>query len=227
MEAASALPLLFSYRRCPYAIRARLALAYAQVQVQTVEVSLRDKPAQMLAISPKGTVPVLLLPGEQVLEQSLDIMHWALQQHDPQDWLYAKADAHNPYPQDAQRQADAWLLRNDAAFKRALDAYKYPERYLQQSQDAHRDDALNALIRPLEAQLSNSAYVLGGRVSYVDAALAPFVRQFAAVDRSWFEGEGARLFPHVAQWLRAWLSSTLFETVMAKPNQAPKQAANT
>jgi glutathione S-transferase len=214
---AAATPVLFSYRRCPYAIRARLALAYAQVHVHTHEVSLRDKPAPMLAVSPKGTVPVLVLPSGQVLEQSLDIMRWALQQHDPDDWLYA--DAHNPSPTHAQQQAERWLMRNDGAFKRALDAYKYPERHPSQSQSAHRADALQALIEPLEQQLSSSAYVLGARVSYVDAALVPFVRQFVAVDRQWFDEEGARLFPHVARWLQGWLSTNLFEAVMAKPAQ--------
>ena len=217
MEATSQRPVLFSYRRCPYAIRARLALAYAQVQVQTVEVSLRDKPAQMLAASPKGTVPVLLLPNGHVIDQSLDIMHWALQQHDPQDWLYQQVDTHNPNPPDAQLNAESWVQRNDGAFKCALDAYKYPERHPHQSQDSHRADAMEALIKPLEEQLATSPYVLGGRVSYVDAALAPFVRQFAAVDRTWFDGEGTQLFPHVAQWLQGWLSSTLFEMVMMKP----------
>ena len=217
MEATSQRPVLFSYRRCPYAIRARLALAYAQVQVQTIEVSLRDKPAEMLAASPKGTVPVLLLPNRQVIDQSLDIMRWALHQHDPKDWLYKQVDAQNPNPPDAQLNAEIWLQRNDGAFKRALDAYKYPERHPHQSQDQHRADALQALIKPLEEQLSTSSYVLGGRVSFVDAALAPFVRQFAAVDRPWFDEEGAQLFPHVAQWLQGWLSSTLFETVMMKP----------
>lgn len=221
-DMSAATPVLFSYRRCPYAIRARLALAYAQVRVQTHEVSLRDKPAPMLAVSPKGTVPVLVLPSGQVLEQSLDIMRWALQQHDPDDWLYAKADAHNPSPTHAQQQAERWLMRNDGAFKRALDAYKYPERHPSQSQSAHRTDALQALVEPLEQQLSSSAYVLGARVSYVDAALVPFVRQFAAVDRQWFDDEGSRLFPHVARWLQGWLSSSLFEGVMAKPEKAAK-----
>jgi UPF0176 protein len=215
MEAAT--PLLFSYRRCPYAIRARLALAYAKVGVQFHEVSLRDKPAQMLAVSPKGTVPVLVLPSGQVLEQSLDIMRWALLQHDPDDWLYAQADTNNPSPTHAQQQAELWLARNDGAFKRALDAYKYPERHFDKSQAEHRFDALKALIEPLEKQLSNNAYVLGARVSYVDAALVPFVRQFAAVDRSWFDDEGTQSFPHVMRWLQGWLASSLFETVMAKP----------
>ena len=220
MEAAT--PLLFSYRRCPYAIRARLALAYAQVNVQFHEVSLRDKPAQMLAVSPKGTVPVLVLPSGQVLEQSLDIMRWAMVQHDPDDWLYAQADAHNPSPTHAQQQAELWLARNDGAFKRALDAYKYPERHPEQSPAEHRARAVQALLEPLEQQLSSSTYVLGARVSYVDAALVPFLRQFAAVDRSWFDDEGTRLFPHVARWLQDWLASSLFETVMAKPATQPK-----
>lgn len=201
-----------------------MALAYAQVEVQTIEVSLRNKPAEMLAVSPKGTVPVLLLPNGQVIDQSLDIMCWALHQHDPQDWLYQRVDTQNPNPSGAQLNAKVWLQRNDGGFKRALDAYKYPERYTEQNQDAHRTDALNALIEPLEVQLSTSSYVLGDRVSYVDAALVPFVRQFAAVDRLWFDTVGTQVFPHVAQWLQSWLLSTLFEMVMTKSNQMPRQS---
>ena len=210
-------PLLYSYRRCPYAMRARMALAYAGVQVDVVEVSLRDKPAAMLAVSPKGTVPVLVLPGGEVLEQSLDIVRWALAQHDPLDWLYARTDAHNPDPPDAQARAEDWLARNDGPFKRALDAYKYPERNPDQTQAQHRDVAVAALITPLQAQLARCAFVLGGRPSYVDTALLPFVRQFAAVDRSWFEAQAPQAFADVARWLQAGVDSELFKAIMAKP----------
>jgi glutathione S-transferase len=214
---APARPLLYSFRRCPYAMRARLVIAHAGVQVDLCEVSLRDKPADLLALSPKGTVPVLHLPSGAVLEQSLDIMRWALAHSDPQDWLYQRADPANPDPVAAQQQAALWLARNDGAFKRALDAYKYPERHPAQAQAAHREDAVVALLAPLQAQLAVTPHVLGSRTSYVDAALLPFVRQFAAVDRAWFAQDGTRRFPDVARWLQNWLDSELFTTVMAKP----------
>lgn len=199
-------PLLYSFRRCPYAMRARLALAYAGVTVRVHEVHLRHKPPEMLAVSPKGTVPVLVLPSGSVLEQSLEIMQWALQQHDPHHWW-------QPGPE-----ADAWLARNDGPFKHALNAYKYPEKHPSQPAAAHRQAAVAALIAPLQAQLGSHAYVLGASVSYVDAALLPFVRQFAAVDRAWFDDEGSRTFPQVVGWLHAWLASDLLVQVMAKPD---------
>ena len=220
MEAA-AQPLLFSYRRCPYAIRARLALGYAQVPVRLHEVSLRNKPPQMLAVSPKGTVPVLVLPSGQVLEQSLDIMRWALAQHDPDDWLFTQQDTANPQPSAAAEQAALWLARNDGPFKQALDGYKYPERTPGCTQLQHRAQAIEALIAPMEAQLGRTSFLLGHRMSYVDAALLPFVRQFAAVDRVWFDGEASVLFPQVAQWLAQGVASSLFESVMDKTPRPP------
>lgn len=212
-----ALPLLYSYRRCPYAIRARLALRQASIEVDTHEVVLRDKPAGLLAASPKGTVPVLVLPDGQVIDQSLDIMLWALRQSDPQGWL-TKA------PLNASL---ALIATNDGPFKALLDRYKYPERHPTHPQAHHRDEAVATVLSAWDARLRQGtrpdgqpAFLLGDQASLADVALLPFVRQFAQVDRSWFDQSEL-------QALRAWLDhglrSPLFEAVMTKA--APSRQA--
>jgi glutathione S-transferase len=197
-----ALPILYSFRRCPYAIRARLALHVAGMPIEQREVVLRNKPAHLLAISPKGTVPVLQLPDGRVIEQSLDIMHWALAQHDPQGWL-----AHG----DAQ-QAQHLLDTNDGPFKRLLDAYKYPERHPERTAAQYRDEAVDTVLAPLEARLQQHPQLMGDRIHLVDMALLPFVRQFAKVDAHWFDQAP---LPALRHWLQTHLSSHLFEAVMA------------
>jgi glutathione S-transferase len=199
-------PLLYTFRRCPYAIRARLAIAVAGIEVEEIEVSLRAKPAAMLAISPKGTVPVLQLPDGTVLEESLDIMHWALAQHDPARWLDA------PRPHAAQL-----VEENDVLFKPALDRYKYPARYLgtsaEQTADEYRS-AAQAFPAALEARLAQQPYLIGENLGWADAAVFPFIRQFAAVEPEWF---AAAPFPHLKVWLANWLASPMFAAVMHKP----------
>jgi len=208
---AAALPLLYSFRRCPYAIRARLALRQAGVAVQLHEVSLRDKPAAMLAMSPKGTVPVLQLPGGTVLDESLDIMLWALAQADPDGWL-AGAKSVNA-------EAKALIARNDGPFKALLDRYKYASRYPQFPAAHYRDEAVALHLAPLDALLAAQSdaarpCLLGARISLVDAAIFPFVRQFAAVDAAWF---ATAPLPALRAWLQRWLDSALFQAVMEKP----------
>jgi glutathione S-transferase len=198
------LPILYTFRRCPYAIRARLAIQVAGIAVEKREVVLRDKPPHLLAISPKGTVPVLLLPNGQVLEQSLDIMRWALAQHDPQGWL-----AHGD-PQQAQELLDT----NDGPFKRLLDAYKYPERHPQRTATQYRDESVDTLLAPLDTRLQQHAQLLGDQVHLVDMALLPFVRQFAQVDAAWF---AQAPLPALRHWLQTHVHSPLFEQVMHKP----------
>lgn len=207
---AAALPLLYSFRRCPYAIRARLALRQAGVAVQLHEVSLRDKPAAMLALSPKGTVPVLQLPDGAVLDESLDIMLWALAQSDPAGW---QAGA-----KTVDARAMALIARNDGPFKALLDRYKYANRYPEFPAAHYRDEAVALHLAPLDAQLaaqSDAARpgLLGTRVSLVDAAIFPFVRQFAAVDADWF---ATSPLPALRGWLQRWLDSALFQAVMEK-----------
>lgn len=198
-------PLLYSFRRCPYAIRARLALAQAGVAVQTVEVDLKHKPAALLAVSPRATVPVLVLPTGQVLAESLDIMRWALAQHDPAGWLLS-----------CQTERDGILVKTtDSAFKHWLDRYKYAERHPDQTSEHYRQQAVDSLIAPLELALSADGPWLGGAQPVLaDAAIFPFVRQFAAVDPAWWASSP---FPATRAWLQSWLGSELFAGVMRKP----------
>lgn len=190
-------PILFSFRRCPYAMRARLALAVSGVRCELREVRLRAKPAAMLALSPKGTVPVLVLPDGTVVDESLDIMHWALGTGDPEGWL-ARDDA-------------VLIARNDGAFKQDLDRYKYPERHGSDPL-VHREAGMEFL-RQLEARLMLSDQLCGTARGLADAAIMPFVRQFAAVDREWFE---LQPLPHLRRWLDAHLTSALFHAIMIR-----------
>ncbi|WP_439865088.1 glutathione S-transferase [Pseudomonas antarctica] len=193
--------LLYSFRRCPYAMRARLALRYSGVAVRIVEVSLRAKPAEMLALSPKGTVPVLSVGGV-VIEESLEIMQWALAQHDPEDWLLQGDPA-----------VLALIAENDQGFKYHLNRYKYAERYPEQPMEAYRAEG-EVFLQKLEGLLAQRDYLLVEHVSLADVALAPFVRQFAHVDREWFAGAP---YPRLQAWLQRFLESPLFIAVMAKP----------
>jgi glutathione S-transferase len=196
--------LLYSFRRCPYAMRARMAVAYSGVTVETVEVSLKAKPPAMLARSPKGTVPVLVL-DDQVLEQSLDIMRWALAQNDPQDWSLA-SDI------DGQRQIAELIELNDGAFKTDLDRYKYAVRYPEFSQEHYRDQGEVFLAR-LEGLLGTRDYLVTHHLTLADTALAPFVRQFCGVDTEWFWQSP---YPRLQAWLQRFLDSELFKQAMAR-----------
>lgn len=212
-------PVLYSFRRCPYAMRARLALAVSGQACELREVVLRNKPAAMLQASPKGTVPVLVLPDGRVIEQSLEIMLWALERHDPQQWLE---------PDLASRADMLELIGScDHKFKHGLDRYKYPQRYEDVDPLAHREECA-LWLADLEDRLSISssecrgadnvgappAYGLfGQRATLADAAIMPFVRQFAQVDREWFDAEP---WPALHAWLAAWLESALFNRVMEK-----------
>ncbi|MBT2372260.1 glutathione S-transferase [Pseudomonas fluorescens] len=197
--------LLYSFRRCPYAMRARMALRYSGATVQIIEVSLKAKPAEMLALSPKGTVPVLSVDG-QVIEESLAIMDWALAQNDPEDWLLK----HDP----AARALMAGLIeQNDQAFKVHLNRYKYAERYPEQPMAHYRAEG-EVFLHRLDELLAERDYLLADHLSLADVALAPFVRQFAHVDREWFAGTPYR---RLQAWLQRFLESELFTGVMEKP----------
>lgn len=190
-------PVLYSFRRCPYAMRARLALAVSRTTCELREVKLAAKPAAMLAASPKGTVPVLVLSDGTVIDESLDVMRWALGRHDPEGWL-AGDDA-------------ALIARNDGAFKHDLDRYKYPERY--GSDALHYREAALTFLRDLDARLAYAPQLGGARMGLTDAAIMPFVRQFRAVDSVWFD---AQPLPRLQHWLAAHLTSPLFAAIMLR-----------
>lgn len=197
----SALPVLYSFRRCPYAMRARLALLASGQACVLREVVLRDKPAALLAASPKGTVPVLQLADGTVIDQSLDIMRWALRRHDPLGWLRHDDDT-----------AQALIAQCDGPFKQALDAYKYPERHTDWSPPAAHD-AIARQFAALDARLQTHAFLCGPQASLADVAWMPFARQAAQVDAAWF---GAQPWPRLQAWLQHWLDSALFARAMHK-----------
>jgi glutathione S-transferase len=191
-------PILYSFRRCPYAMRTRMAIAVSGVQVELREVVLRDKPRELIAASAKATVPVLLLPDGEVIDESLDIMRWALSQNDPENWLVESNDE--------------LISANDGPFKQALDRYKYPHRYDLTDGTEYRDAALMHLVY-LNERLSAAPYLGGDRKSMTDVAIFPFVRQFAATDQTWFD---ALPLPALQAWLAGFISSDLFSQIMTR-----------
>ncbi|MGH8348364.1 MAG: glutathione S-transferase [Pseudomonas sp.] len=195
---------LYSFRRCPYAMRARMALRYSGVTVDIVEVSLKAKPAEMLALSGKGTVPVLNADG-RVIDESLDIMRWALAQNDPQDWLL-KDDP------DAAAHIAPLIEQNDQVFKVHLNRYKYAERYPEQPMEVYRGEG-EVFLRKLDELLEGRDYLLAEHPCLADVALMPFVRQFAHVDREWF---GQTPYLRLQAWLQRLLESDLFTSIMKK-----------
>ncbi|WP_411991905.1 glutathione S-transferase [Agarivorans sp. DSG3-1] len=192
---------LYSFRRCPYAMRARLAIAISQTPVLLREILLKNKPEEMLALSPKGTVPVLKLENGEVIEESVEIMLWALEQADPQAWL---APNHSKMLQ--------WVEENDGQFKTALDKYKYAVRFPEQSPEDYRQQGELFLLK-MERQLSQSRYLMGEQLSLADMALLPFIRQFASVDLHWFEQAP---YPQLQAWLKQFIDSALFRSIMQK-----------
>jgi glutathione S-transferase len=197
-------PLLFTFRRCPYAIRARLALALAQIDYETFEVDLKNKPDRLLQLSPKATVPVLLLVDNRLIEQSIDIMFWALQQYGPASAL-PKTDTDMAI--SMQR-----IAENDGPFKQALDRYKYPERFSEYSVHELQHAATDWIVQ-WNSALVNGQYFLGDKPSLVDYALLPFVRQFAAVNQVHFNDLPIE---NLQTWLQHLTQTELFKQVMHK-----------
>lgn len=190
-------PILFSFRRCPYAMRARLALLVSGTVCELREVKLSAKPAALTEVSPKATVPVLVLPDGAVIDESLDIMRWSLGRNDPEGWL-------------ARDDADL-IATNDGRFKHHLDRYKYPGRH--HSDPAEHRSAGLALLLPLEARLARRANLCGATPGLADMAIMPFVRQFAQTDLPWFD---AQPFPALHGWLARHLASPLFTAAMVR-----------
>lgn len=196
----SDLPVLYSFRRCPYAIRARMAICAAGVPVQLREVLLKDKPAALIEASAKATVPVLVLADGRVIDESLAVIDWALQQHDPEGWA------------DTTAETEALISQCDGSFKGWLDQYKYADRYPGQSPGYYREQA-EVFIAGLEQRLAQQQYLGGATATRADVAVFPFVRQFAGVDPGWWQGAA---YPEVRRWVGDWLASQAFTQVMAK-----------
>lgn len=188
--------LLYTFRRCPYAIRARLAIDAAQTPVHIREIKLQNKPPAFLQASPSASVPCLVTDS-QTIDESLDIMHWALAQNDPHHW------------RDMPPQGHALIAHCDGPFKHALDRTKYATRYPDEDPAKHRADAAQFLAS-LDAQITDHIF---DHETFADAAIAPFVRQFAFIDRSWFD---AQPWPNVQNWLDRFLNSAAFARVMPK-----------
>ncbi len=194
-------PILYSFRRCPYAMRARLALVSAGIESELREILLRDKAPELLEASPKGTVPVVVTE-DQTLEESLDIMDWALAQNDPENWL------------DFPSEGRALIAECDGPFKTALDRYKYQNRH--QSDPKQERANASVFLRKLDAQLAGQPYLYGGHPTLPDMATVTFVRQFANTDRAWFDAQD---WQNLRRWLDAFTESPRFAHIMRKyPN---------
>jgi len=199
---AAVKPVLYSFRRCPYAMRARMGLVAAGIEVELREVVLRDKPAEMIEASPKATVPVLILPDGQVVDESLDVIAWALGQSDEEGMLDVEPDA----------QRDL-IDRLDADFKLHLDRYKYLSRYPEEPAEDHRGIALSWIETHLAPRLESRANLFADAVSFADIASFPFIRQYAHVDRDWFYSAAPEA---VCTWLKRHLASDRFAAIMTK-----------
>jgi len=199
----SDLPILYSFRRCPYAIRARLAIAVSGRPVELREVVLRDKAPEFLEASPSATVPCLKT-GSTIIDESLDIMMWALADSDPEDWMR---------PQQESLQAALDLVAEcDGPFKRHLDRYKYDSRHADADRSTERALA-SGFVSALEGRLARQPWLFGTKASLADYAILPFIRQFANTDRDWFDGEN---WPGVRHWLERFETSDRFQAVMPK-----------
>ena len=195
-------PILYSFRRCPYAIRARMVLSYMEVSVELREVLLNERPQSLYKISSKGTVPVLLLKDGKVLDESLDIMQWAIKQGEQK--LY----------EDKLNEQNQLIKYNDTKFKYWLDKYKYHVRYLEHSREYYQRKCSKTLAE-YDMRLRENAYLMGDRIGLADIAIFPFIRQCANVDQNWFNNK----YPNLNRWLEIWKQSRLFKSVMMKYNQ--------
>ncbi|WP_445946635.1 glutathione S-transferase [Shewanella sp.] len=203
MNQIIALPVLYSLRNCPYAMRARLAIYAAKQQVQLRDLVLSNKPAEMLAVSPKGTVPVLVTASNQVIDESLAIMQWAFSQSDPDDYLDSKAP-------NALAEMLAVIEIFDHEFKGHLEKYRCSKRYHEPSLITDRQQC-ERYLTDLELRLCQHQYLISDKPSLVDLALMPFIRQFARVERQWYLQAP---YPKLRHWLNGYLQSRMFSKVM-------------
>lgn len=199
------LPILYTFKRCPYAMRARMAIYAAGVKLEHIEVSLKNKPQSLLDYSPKGTVPVVVTPNGEVIDQSRDIMLWALHQADPENWLLQN----NMLKQQEMTQL---VDTCDMEFKLLLDRYKYFDRHPEFSQTEYRQQA-EFFLKILDDRLTTRKYLMDEQMRFTDAAIFPFIRQFANTDKIWFTQSPYR---NLQRWLDACISTPLFATIMKK-----------
>lgn len=193
--------ILYSFRRCPYAMRARFALAYSNIKCEVREVDLKNKPSELLEISPKGTVPVLLLRGGEIIDESVDIINYAININDPDGWSNFDCD-------DIKSIID----KNDNEFAPSLRKYKYHDRY-EESQGFYLKKAEEAFLIFLEEQLQKNPYVLGSAMSIADVAIFPFIRQFAMVNQAWFDQSS---YINIKRWLDIFLNNPIYAKIMEK-----------
>ena len=197
-------PILYSFRRCPYAMRARLALRLCKIQCIIREISLKAKNTEFLRVSPKATVPVLVLPNGEVLEESLDIIYWSLEQNDP-----SKLKVNNQLGRKTSKLIELF----DTEFKFHLDRYKYSSRYNIQNSQVHRDKAREILVQ-INTMLEGKSYMGGKNISLLDISILPFVRQFRIADMKWFDNNLG--LDNVNKWLNIFLNSDLLASIMTK-----------
>ena len=196
------LPILYSFRRCPYAMRARMAIHASGQKCELREVLLRDKPPSMIEYSLKGTVPVLILQDGNVIDESLDVIDWALNLNDPDNWQRSK---------DNEKTKELIKI-NDGEFKHHLDRYKYSKRYDNEDPEFHRKKCLK-FIESVNNELNNSKYIFDDNISYADIVLLPFIRQFRIADIEWFD---SLPYDNLKKWLSSFLNSSLLNSIMKK-----------
>lgn len=198
------LPILYSFRRCPYAIRARLAINISNTMVELREVKLADKPKELISCSPKGTVPVLQLADGTIIDESREIMLWALKENDPNNWLVSGT---------VEKQETTGLIDlNDNEFKQHLDHYKYADRFPEQTMEYYRQQG-EIFLQLLEEKLNKNNYLISDTISLADMAIFPFIRQFAYVDKDWFDQTD---YKKLQGWLNQLLDEPLFQKTMKK-----------
>ena len=197
-------PVLYSFRRCPYCMRAHMALKKSGIKVELREVKLSDMPEEATTISPKATVPILVLPDGSFIDESLDIVKWALEQNDPDKWL----------GENKEHLLDIEMLveTNDFSFKEDLDHYKYADRHPEKTEVEYRQ-ACEEFIEELEEMLTENSYLLTDKLTAADISVFSFVRQFSMVDKDWFDQAP---YPKVQQWLDEIVSSKFFQSVFQK-----------
>ncbi len=198
------LPILYSFRRCPYAMRVRMALVYCNIQVELREVDLKNKPQDLVLLSPKATVPVLLKSDKSLLDESMDIIFWAMSVHDNDDW--------SKFTTKQQKIAKLLIIENDTDFKKYLDKYKYSQRFPEHSEHYYRQQG-EQFLNKLNDRLLVSEFLIKDSLSYVDIAIAPFIRQFANVDFEWFK---QNQYQPLVKWLSRILNSRIFIVAMQK-----------